>query len=65
MKERKSMGRPEMPATAAERLRVAYSIRRRIDMLSPHPPAPRGLWKFRTWADYEEWRKVQTNPRLR
>ncbi len=65
MNELKAVGRPEIPASAAERLRVANTIRRRINMLSPHPAIPCGVWKFPTWTDYQMWRKVQTNPRLR
>ncbi len=65
MSDLKIVGRPEVPATAAERLSIAYAIRRRIDMLSPHKEKPKGVWKFKTWEDYAAWRKVQTNPRLR
>ena len=65
MNAMKVVGRPEIPESAAERLRVAFAIRRRIEMLTPHPPIPRGLWKFPTWKDYEAWRERQTNPRLR
>ena len=44
--------------------RRAVALMRQADKLSPFPP-PRGfVFKARTWADYESWRKAQNNPRL-
>ncbi|MFH0909727.1 MAG: hypothetical protein V1929_13290 [bacterium] len=45
-------------------LRRAEILQRSADQLNPFPK-PRGfVFKARTWADYEAWRKAQTNPRL-
>jgi hypothetical protein len=44
--------------------RRAVALMRQADKLSPFP-RPRGfVFKARTWAEYEAWRKAQENPRL-
>ena len=42
----------------------ALRLQREVERLNPFP-RPRGfVAKFRTWSEYETWRKTQTNPRL-
>ena len=44
--------------------RRAVALSRQADKLSPFP-GPRGfVFKARTWAEYEKWRKAQENLRL-
>ena len=48
----------------ADYVRRAERLQRSADQLNPYPK-PRGfVFKARTWADYEAWRKAQANPRL-
>ena len=47
-----------------EALRRAAVLQAQADLLNPFP-RPRGfVFKARTWAEYEQWRRAQTNPRL-
>ena len=44
--------------------RRAVALIRQANKLSPFP-RPRGfVFKARTWANYESWKKAQDNPRL-
>jgi hypothetical protein len=60
----KIVGRLTMPATPEEALRRAHVLEKELDLLNPFP-RPRGfLRKFKTYTDYEAWRKAQPNPRF-
>jgi len=44
--------------------RRALALMRQADRMCPFP-RPRGfVFKARTWAEYEAWKKAQQNPRL-
>jgi hypothetical protein len=44
--------------------RRAMALQVRVDRLNPFC-RPRGfVFKAKSWADYEAWKKKQTNPRL-
>ena len=48
----------------AEFLERAWRLQQQVDASNPYPK-PRGfVFKARTWADYEAWRRQQKNPRL-
>jgi hypothetical protein len=50
--------------TPEEALRRAAALQAQADALNPYPK-PRGfVFKAKTWAEYEQWRKAQSNPRL-
>jgi hypothetical protein len=52
------------PISPEEALRRSIALQKEADRLNPFPQ-PRGfVAKFKTWEDYEEWRKAQSNPRL-
>ncbi len=52
------------PISPGEALARAAVLQRQHDRLNPFPK-PRGfVFKARTWKEYEDWRKAQTNPRL-
>jgi hypothetical protein len=56
----------EVPATLppGEALRRAAVLQAQVDLLNPYP-RPRGfVYRTRSRADYEQWRKAQSNPRL-
>jgi len=57
--------RPSAQADApAENLRRAERLIREMDLLNPWP-RPRGfVFKAKTYADYERWRRAQKKPRL-
>jgi len=56
--------RSENASTPREWRRRAWTLQQQADKLNPHP-RPRGfVFKARTWADYEQWRRSQSNPRL-
>ena len=60
----KVVGRRGPPATPEECLRRAHVLEQELDVLNPYP-RPRGfLLKFKTYAEFEAWRKAQTNPRF-
>lgn len=60
----KIVGRRLAPASAADCLRHANILVRAAAQLSPYR-RPRGfVFKARTYADYERWRREQTNPWL-
>lgn len=60
----KVVGKLKPASSPAEALRRAERMIREADRLAPHP-RPRGfVFKAKTWEDYEEWRRSQTNPRL-
>ena len=51
-------------ASPEDCLRRAEALIREVDRLNPYP-RPRGfVKKFRTYEDYEQWRRAQKNPRL-
>jgi len=53
-----------IPASPADSVRRAGRIIAEASRLAPHPK-PRGfVVKAKTWAEYAEWRRAQTNPRL-
>lgn len=57
MNELKVIGSRRPPQTPEEYLRVAATLRRRFEMLTPLAPVPRGVVKFKDWesmAKYEE-----------
>ena len=44
--------------------RRAALLQNAADRMNPYPK-PRGfVFKAKTWADYEAWRRAQENPRL-
>lgn len=52
------------PDDPVECHRRALRLQEHADRLNPYP-RPRGfVFRARTWADYEAWRKAQSNPRL-
>ena len=56
--------RAEQPSSTAENLRRAGQLIDEMDLLNPWS-RPRGfVFKAKTYADYERWRRVQKNPRL-
>jgi hypothetical protein len=60
----KIVGQRRAPGTPAERLREAAVLIQAAEKLNPHP-RPRGfVFKARTYAEYERWRREQENPRL-
>jgi hypothetical protein len=47
-----------------EALRRATILQAQLELLNPYP-RPRGfVAKFKTREEYEQWRRVQKNPRL-
>lgn len=57
--------RPAPPRSAAERLAESERLFREFAQLTPYP-YPKGFTKsFSSWAEYERWRRAQTNPWLR
>jgi hypothetical protein len=56
--------RRQVPATPAECLARAFVLQQQMEVMNPFPK-PRGfVFKARTWADFEQWRRAQENPRL-
>ena len=56
--------RAAQPSLPAENLRRAGQLIDEMDLLNPWP-RPRGfVFKAKTYADYERWRRAQKNPRL-
>jgi hypothetical protein len=52
------------PISPDEALRRAVILQAQMELLNPYPK-PRGfVFKAKTRADYERWRKAQSNPRL-
>lgn len=60
----KIVGKRRPPLSPAECLHRAWRLQQQAERLSPYPPARGFVFKARTWADYEAWRRAQTNPRL-
>jgi hypothetical protein len=60
----KVVGRVVPPATPEEAVRRAHILELEVDALNPFPRPGGFLKKFKTYEDYEAWRKSQTNPRL-
>jgi len=59
----KIVGKIREPRTPEEAFRRAAVMEREMNRLNPFP-RPRGfVFKARTWAEYEAWRKAQDNPR--
>jgi hypothetical protein len=55
----------EVRSIEPEVLRRAVALQAQADLLNPFP-RPRGfVFKARTWEEYEQWRRRQSNPRLR
>jgi hypothetical protein len=60
----KVVGKRRDPASPEESLRRATRLMAEADLLAPHP-RPRGfIFKAKTWAAFESWKREQTNPRL-
>ncbi|HEY5707749.1 MAG TPA: hypothetical protein VIS96_19475 [Terrimicrobiaceae bacterium] len=60
----KIVGKRRFPSSPEESLQRAERLMAEADLLAPHP-RPRGfIFKAKTWADYEDWKRAQTNPRL-
>lgn len=60
----KRVGRSMPPDDPVECRRRALRLQEHADRINPWP-RPRGfVFRARTWADYEAWRKAQSNPRL-
>ena len=58
------VGRRGPPATPEEAFARAQVLQRQLEMMHPFP-RPRGfVFKAKTHAEYEAWRKAQKNPRL-
>ena len=56
--------RASEPSSPAENLQRASKLIDEMDVLNPWP-RPRGfVFKAKTYADYEQWRRTQENPRL-
>ncbi len=56
--------RASQPSSPAENLQRASKLIDEMDVLNPWP-RPRGfVFKAKTYADYEQWRRAQENPRL-
>jgi hypothetical protein len=53
-----------LPSTPEEAYHRALVLQAQADQLNPYPK-PRGfVFKARSYAEYKEWRRRQTNPRL-
>jgi hypothetical protein len=57
------VGRVTVP-TPEEAFRRAYVLEKELDLLNPFPRLRGFLRKFKTYTDYEAWRKAQANPRF-
>ena len=60
----KMVGQRTPPVSPDECLRRAWRLQQQAERLSPYPPARGFVFKAKTWADYEAWRRLQSNPRL-
>lgn len=60
----KIVGKRTRGDTPQECLRRAWRLQQQAERLSPYPPARGFVFKAKTWADYEAWRRAQSNPRL-
>src|SRR4051812_47075299 len=60
----KTVGHRRLPAGPAERLAASWKLEQEVNRINPWP-RPRGfVFKAKTWAEYEQWRASQENPRL-
>ena len=60
----KWVGKRHFPATPQEAFARAQILQRQLELMHPFP-RPRGfVFKAKTYAEYEAWRKTQKNPRL-
>jgi hypothetical protein len=60
----KVVGKRRRVQTPLEALRRAALLQQQVELLNPYP-RPRGfVFKAKTWAEYEQWRRSQLNPRL-
>jgi len=60
----KTVGKVRVPKNATESFRRGHALQQQTDKLNPYP-RPRGfVVKFKTYEDYERWKKAQANPRL-
>jgi hypothetical protein len=58
------VGNRRPPATPEEAFARAQVLQRQLELIHPFP-RPRGfVFKAKTRAEYEAWRKAQKNPRL-
>ena len=58
------VGKRRPPATPEESFARALVLQRQLELVHPFP-RPRGfVFKAKTHAEYEAWRKAQKNPRL-
>ena len=56
--------RRALRGTPEDYYRRGRRLNAQMERLNPYP-RPRGfVYKARTWAEYEQWRQEQTNPRL-
>jgi hypothetical protein len=64
MPSMKVVGKRRLPDSPEESLRRAERLIAEANFLASHL-RPRGfVFKAKTWAAYEEWKREQTNPRL-
>jgi hypothetical protein len=60
----KRVGRVKTAETAEESFWRAHKLEKELNLLNPYP-RPRGfIHKAKTYAEYEQWRRAQPNPRL-
>lgn len=60
----RTVGKRRPPATPQEAFARAQVLQRQLELIHPFP-RPRGfVFKAKTHAEYEAWRKAQKNPRL-
>ncbi len=60
----KMLGRANIAQTPQESFWRAHKLEQEMNVLNPFP-RPRGfIYKAKTYAEYERWRRAQANPRL-
>ncbi len=62
---RSAHGQPATARSPAARLAQAERLFREFEQLTPYPYPKPFTKTFETWAEYERWRRAQTNPWLR
>jgi hypothetical protein len=65
MPRRRPRARPAVPRSAAARLAEAERLYRDFEQLTPYPKPRPFVKSFDSFAEYEQWRRAQTNPWLR
>ena len=58
------VGNRRPPATPEEAFERAMVLQRELNLIHPFPRPSGFVFKAKTHAEYEAWRKVQKNPRL-